>query len=607
MSIHSLPHKAAPLYDENNHGRTEKNTMTGSGPKKTGQQTDFDLIIIGGGIAGGMLAAAMARNGVRTLVLEGGVHPKFAIGESMILETSEIMRSLAMIFDVPELETFSSEYFMPVAGTTHGVKRHFSFLPHQEDQEPNAQNLVQAVIPKHPYGHELHLYRQDTDYYYLSVAMKYGAVVNQNVKVTQVDIGEKQTLITTDTNKQYSADYVVDAGGHNSIIAMANDLREKDGLLTHTRSIFTHMVDVSSYHEQGPTANELGVPFSLSEGTHHHVFEGGWMWVIPFNNHSQASNNLCSVGLLLDPRIHPIREDLTPEEEFNAFLSRYPAMERHLKGAKSVRNWIRTGRIQYTSKECVGDRFTLLGHAAGFIDPLFSKGLYSSLASVLTFGRLFLSARKTGDYSREKFLPLERLSNNFTRNNDRLVANSIKSFAKPELWRQYSVMWLTGAYLELVKLTTMRQAMKKTLNKPGKTYEGLWEEEIPNLKLIGGCYADYENLFDDISTQIEQLDMNENAAIDYALQDISEKIAASSWIPASHRNIAAGARHLPSNKYNLKLFTRKGGLLGEKPYRDHFFGDTNSVDLALFLAKDIVKYSKPAINTRHKRQMQSAL
>ena len=118
---------------------------------------------------------------------------------------------------------------------------------------------------------------------------------------------------------------------------------------------------------------------------------------------------------------------------------------------------------------CVGDRFTLLGHAAGFIDPLFSKGLYSSLASVLTFGRLFLSARKTGDYSREKFLPLERLSNNFTRNNDRLVANSIKSFAKPELWRQYSVMWLTGAYLELVKLTTMRQAMKKTLNKPGKT------------------------------------------------------------------------------------------------------------------------------------------
>ena len=44
------------------------------------------------------------------------------------------------------------------------------------------------------------------------------------------------------------------------------------------------------------------------------------------------------------------------------------------KAAKAVRNcWVRTGRLQYSSKRIVGDRFCLLGHAVGFIDPLYSK------------------------------------------------------------------------------------------------------------------------------------------------------------------------------------------------------------------------------------------
>jgi FADH2 O2-dependent halogenase len=42
---------------------------------------------------------------------------------------------------------------------------------------------------------------------------------------------------------------------------------------------------------------------------------------------------------------------------------------------------VRTGRIQYTSSQVVGERCCVLGHAAGFIDPLYSKGLYTTLMS----------------------------------------------------------------------------------------------------------------------------------------------------------------------------------------------------------------------------------
>ena len=129
----------------------------------------YDVAIIGSGITGSALAAILARHGLRVIVFEAGQHPKFAVGESMILETSETMRAIAQLFEVPELAFFSSENYFDFIGTSHGVKRHFSYLYHRPNQPQQRQQSLQAVIPKEPHGHELHLYRQDVDYYLTAV------------------------------------------------------------------------------------------------------------------------------------------------------------------------------------------------------------------------------------------------------------------------------------------------------------------------------------------------------------------------------------------------------------------------------------------------------
>jgi FADH2 O2-dependent halogenase len=46
----------------------------------------FDVTLLGAGIAGTVLAAILARHGLKVVVLEEGDHPKFAIGESTIPE-----------------------------------------------------------------------------------------------------------------------------------------------------------------------------------------------------------------------------------------------------------------------------------------------------------------------------------------------------------------------------------------------------------------------------------------------------------------------------------------------------------------------------------------
>lgn len=129
----------------------------------------------------------------------------------MILETSEVMRALAEYYDVPEMAYYSSENYYDHIGTQHGVKRHFSFLHHSPGKQQDPKQSLQAVIPKLPYGHEIHIYRQDSDAFLTTVAVSYGATVLQNTPVKDVQIQPDGVEIVTDKDVRYHAAYIVDA------------------------------------------------------------------------------------------------------------------------------------------------------------------------------------------------------------------------------------------------------------------------------------------------------------------------------------------------------------------------------------------------------------
>ena len=178
----------------------------------THEQTPYDVAIIGTGIGGSTLAAVLARQGLNVVVFEAGSHPRFAVGESMILETSEVMRALAEYFDVPEIAYYSSENFYDYIGTQHGVKRHFSFLHHFPGQAQDPAHSLQAVIPKLPYGHEIHIYRQDSDALLTAVAVSYGATVLQNTPVKDTRLLPDGVELITAQDEVYRAAYLVDGG-----------------------------------------------------------------------------------------------------------------------------------------------------------------------------------------------------------------------------------------------------------------------------------------------------------------------------------------------------------------------------------------------------------
>lgn len=557
----------------------------------TNANQHFDVAIIGSGISGSSLGAMLARHGLRVVIFEAGVHPKFAIGESMILETSETMRAMAELFDVPELAYFSSENFIPQIGTSHGLKRHFSYLHHTEGRPQDLRRSLQAVIPQRPHGYEIHIHRQDCDYFLTSVAVRYGATVLQATPVKDIDTGPEGVTIVTSQGQTYRADYVVDAGGMRSLLAEKYGWRSRN-LQAHSRTIYTHMVDLPCYNTVGASHEQYGIPFPVSEGTLHHIFHGGWLWVIPFNNHPQATNPLVSVGLQLDPRIHPMRPDLTPEEEFFSFIDRFPSIKAHFAGARAARAFTRTDRLQYTSTSVVGERFCLQGHAAGFIDPLYSKGLYTTLMSTALIAHLLIEAHRDQDYSTERFKPIEELTLRYVAAHDRVVANSFKSWSNYKLWSVYSVLWLLGAYTEYVKLLSTRGRAKSRAD---------YFAQIQGLRLVGGGFSEFKALADRIDALIEAVDPFDEPAVDRTVAEIRALYAATPWVPWAFQQVLAGKNHLPRNKLRLSLLRQNTGFMGAGAYRQHFFGDSTMGDVTRFFLSEMVKYSTANLRVTKRR------
>lgn len=564
----------------------------------------FDVAIIGSGLGGSSLAAILARHGQRVIVFEARSHPRFAIGESLILETSEMMRALAYFYDVPELAYLSTENFLPFAGTTHGIKRHFGFLHHEAGQPHDKRHTLQAVIPKEPHGHELHLYRQDTDYFMMSTAVSYGATIRQNTPIQDIELHDDHVTIIPAQGTAVTAHYVVDAGGFRSILAHKFGLRDFN-LQTQARGMFTHMVNVPCYHQTGGSKESYGLPFRMSEGTLHHVFDGGWLWVIPFDNHAASTNPLCSVGLLLDPRQHPPRDDLTPEQEFFDFIAHYPDMVAQFANARAVRDWTRAGRLQYSSTQIVGERWALMGHAAGFIDPLYSKGLYTTFTAVFILAHRLLQAKETGDYSAAAFADLQTVTHNFVCAADRMVANSYRAFRNYRLWQVYAVMWLLGAYTELVKLNMMRaqamlraQAMKR--GQLAETRQAYYEQLV-TLRLVGGGFPEFADVADRVDGIMEAVNPADDTAVTAAVAEINQIFRGLDWIADPFVALLDGKTYLPKNKIRLSLLKPGAGFMRSGDYKAHFFGDLTMRDLLAYGLKEKVRFARPYLNWRHRQ------
>lgn len=476
---------------------------------------EYDVLIIGSGIAGTMLGAILARNGASVMMVDGAAHPRFAVGESTIPHLLARLHIISERYKVPEIAYLQDiNTISKRIGTSMGVKRHFGFQLHRPGEEPDPRESVMAATPKTLYRAS-HFFRQDLDAYLFQVALRYGCEARQNWRVADVDLGEDSVSVTGVNGEVFHGRYLVDASGFRSPLADKLNLREQPTRLRHhSRSLFSHMIDVIPYDDVVRTPAKHKPPVRWHEGTMHHVFDRGWFWVIPFNNHDKSTNAAVSVGLTLDERMYPKARDMTPEQEFLAFADRFPAVARQFKHAKSIREWVSTERLQYSSTKSIGHRWCLMSHAAGFLDPLFSRGMSNTAEVIDALAWRLLEALKDGNFAEERFEYVERLEQGLIDFNDDLANASFISFHNFRFWdaifriwafsSNYGAMRLTKAELEYV-LSDGNDSIFRELEKA--PYTGHWWPDEPDMQKMW-------NLMVETSLKCEVGEISSDAAAD---------------------------------------------------------------------------------------------
>ncbi|MFF3225635.1 NAD(P)/FAD-dependent oxidoreductase [Nocardia suismassiliense] len=393
----------------------------------------FDVLILGSALSGSSLALCLQASGLSTCMVDPKPHPKFAIGESTIPNTSKLYKLMSIKYGVPELAVLSSFDNLIGSVGTCGMKNNFGFVYH----EPGtiAQKVHQFPLSE-IVETESHLFRQDVDHWLALRARDYGAVLLEGVGTRKLDITDAGVHFEGDDGTQITAEYVVDAGGRNSPLAAQLGLRTTEGLRSWSKSIFTHMSGVLPFDD----ITEVHGPRQWHTGTLHHVFDGGWMWVIPFDNTEKSSNSLCSVGIVWriddgDEKPHP-----NPEQAFADFLETYPEIGKQFAHARNEREWVSAGRLQYSSTQTVGDRWCLTSNAAGFIDPLFSRGMQNTAVVVDRLAERLIEQFE-GGFTPRTFDDIEQMQASLIEENDFIVGNAFRSFTDYRLWNAWFRVW----------------------------------------------------------------------------------------------------------------------------------------------------------------------
>ncbi len=465
---------------------------------------NIDVIVLGSGFEGGLLSTILAHQGVNVLMIDGSSHPRFALGESTVRHTFRMLKILGERWQIPVIqEKFSRAALIHEKVTSScGEKRNFGFMYHREGQHQLPGEANQLVIAPFREGYEAHFYRQDIDAFLTYTALHYGAKIMYNTKLAGVETNGQGVTVTTASGEKVRARYIVDASGQSAVLARLLDLKEKPPRLKlNTRCLFTHMIDVKPYDDLPIPTGIPRMPERWYNGTCHHIFDGGWVWVIPFDNRKGSTNPAVSVGLSFDNVRFPRPMDKTPQQEWDEFLDRFPSVKAQFRDAKVIRDWVSTDRLQSSAKHAAGERYflTAAAYGSGFIDALFSRGLSNSVEVISAFVPRLLKALKEDDFSPERFDYLEKLHWNTLHNNDLLVNACYISFRDYNLWDTMFRTWALGVGLGDLRLASALRKYEVTHD------ESVLPDAEEPLGLFMSNHRGFGKMFNEVVANVEQV------------------------------------------------------------------------------------------------------
>lgn len=314
----------------------------------------YDAIVMGAGPAGSMAAGLIAEAGFQTLLVEREKFPRFHVGESLMPETYWPLKRLGVI-DRMRASQFTSKHSVQFVPSNGKESTPFFFQEH----DPRESSVTWQVE------------RADFDKMLFDRAGELGADCVDETRVMEV-------LFTTDADgnqatrgirikdqdgstREISCRVVVDATGQQSLIARSLGLVEFDQELKKS-AIWSYWKD--AVRDPGENGGATIIMHTQEKDS--------WFWFIPL------SNGITSIGCVGD-HDYMLKRDTSVEQTYHDEIAICAGLVPRLQGATQIGKTHVAKEYTYSTKQHAGQGWVLVGDAFGFIDPIYSSGVYFAL------------------------------------------------------------------------------------------------------------------------------------------------------------------------------------------------------------------------------------
>ncbi|MBW2245303.1 MAG: tryptophan 7-halogenase, partial [Deltaproteobacteria bacterium] len=306
---------------------------------------DLDVAIVGGGMAGNLLARQLSRTlpDLRVAVFDRKTHYSNNVGESMVeIASNYFVRRLGL-----------SSYLYDRQYPKNGLRFFFDSAERNVPLEQMSE-IGSASLPFFP-AFQIDRSRLETDL--IEMNRMQGIQVHLGARVEEIALGEggglHRLVVSEDGGSQtLEARWVVDASGRSRLLARQLDLHVPETTLANASAWgwFEGVADIDALGPEAFRARVRHAPRRLS--TLHFLYPGYWIWFIPLRA------GLTSVGVVCEGAVWA--PAMLGREGLLAFLRRHAAVATLLHDAKPV-DVAGMGHLSYGTRRFFGnDRWALV-------------------------------------------------------------------------------------------------------------------------------------------------------------------------------------------------------------------------------------------------------
>jgi tetracycline 7-halogenase / FADH2 O2-dependent halogenase len=352
-----------------------------------------DFLVIGSGFGGSIMSMVLRRLGRSVTMVEQGRHPRFAIGESSTPFSNLLLEKLAEDYNLPFLKNLSEwglwrKHFPELSV---GLKRGFTFFHHASgpafDFRDRSSQLLVAASPSDRVA-DTHWYRPELDHFLVRKAVELGTEYSDQTVIQAISQENSTWKVTTagaSGLRTISASFIIDASGSNGILAKYFPITtsKPSKTMPPTSGVWAHFRGVPRLSETYAALWEVETPYPVDDAAVHHVFPGGWMWVLKFNN------GITSAGAAFSAEAGICGDE--PSAVWSEVLQRVPALREQFRSSRAITPFHNSRQLSFARSEVAGSNWALLPATAGFVDPLLSTGFALNLLGVSRLGKVFES------------------------------------------------------------------------------------------------------------------------------------------------------------------------------------------------------------------------